>query len=507
MNNVRDQQEGLADFRGQTIKGLGWSGVSQVVRQLLQFAVTVVLARLLVPTDFGALAMIAVFTGFAGIFVDLGLGAALVQKQEATDIHLHTTFWLNLAAGTAISAIVFLAAPAIAALYLEPRLRTITRVIALNFLLSSLCSIPYSQLQKKLEFKNLAKVEIASFLGAGVVAIVLAWRGLGVWSLVAQTLLATLISAGLLWRLCHFRPALRFSRKAFRELFSFSSHYLGFNALAYWIRNFDNLLVGKYIGAAALGIYSRAYNLMLYPVNQLSGVISRVMFPALSQIQHDIPRVRSLYLKATRAIALVSFPLMVGLLCLAEPFVLNVFGSKWEGVIPVLEIFSLLGLVQSIGTTVGWIYTSQGRTDIMFKWSLFAGTIYVTSFIIGLRAGIVGIATAYAFSNYVLLWYPSWTIAGRLIQLNFADMVRNLAGPFLCSMAMGGAVWLLSTLLPFPTKGWLYLLTLVISGMAIYFALIRLFNLRAYRDVLEIIQDQIKSRAARNVRQGGILES
>ena len=199
-----------------------------------------------------------------------------------------------------------------------------------------------------------------------------------------------------------------------------------------------------------------------------------------------------MYLKTTRSISLVSFPLMIGLLAVAEPFVMNVFGPNWAEVIPILQIFSMMGLVQSIGTTVGWIYTSQGRTDIMFRWTLFAGTVYVIAFLIGMHWGIVGIATAYVLSGYTLLWYPSWTIAGRLIDLRFLDMAKNLAGTFFCSAAMGGTVWGIARILPFPVKGWMYLLTLIASGAGIYFVLIRLFRIRAYQELLEIFHERVR---------------
>lgn len=478
------------DIRARTLSGVVWSGVAQVTRQLLHFIISVVLARLLTPQDFGLMSMVIVFTGFTSLFSDLGLGAALIQKSDIEDRHLSTVFWINIGTGVLLTVILIAAASLIASFYNKPPLRLLTMVLAFNFTIGSFKVVHDALLQKEMDFRRLAKIEITGIAVSGFAAICAALMGFGVWSMVIQSLVFTLISATMIWMLSSWRPALRFDCEALKELLGFSSNLLGFNVFNYWVRNLDNVLIGKYIGSFALGIYTRAYNIMLLPVYQVSNVMSRVMFPALSAIKDEVRRAKQIYLRSTRSIALVTFPLMVGLFVVADSFIYTVYGGKWEEVISVLRIICPAGMINSVGTTVGWIYTSQGRTDIMFKWSLFTAVVRGISFVTGLQWGVTGVAWAYVLSGCVVLWYPAWTIPGRLIGLRFGEMLTNLSGPFYCSVMMGIAVWVLGFMPPLDWPYWGYLLLQVCSGTLIYFILLHVFNIKAYREIKELIREQ-----------------
>jgi len=480
----------MDNLRARTLSGLGWSGAAQVARQVLQFFIGVILARLLSPQEFGLIGMIIVFISFANLFSDLGLGAALIQKLDLEQRHLSSVFWVNIAAGIILTGIVVAAAPLIVTFYNEPALRVLTVVIALNFFIGSFNVVQNALLRKNMDFQRLARIEIAASFFAGVLAISMALLGLGVWSLVAQSLMFTAVSVLMMWQMSAWRPTLSLDIEALKELLGFSSNLLGFNLFNYWVRNFDNILIGKFIGSSALGIYARAYSLMLLPVSQISGVVSRVMFPALSIIQDDIERVKQIYLRSTRTIAFVTFPMMIGLLVVAKPFILSVYGDKWREVIPILQIFCLTGMGQSVGTTIGWIYTSQGRTDIMLKWGIFSGIVYIISFVIGLRWGVIGVAAAYVLSGYILLWYPAWTIPGRLINLRFSEMIKNLSGSFYCAVAMGVFVWTLGLFLPVSWPQWVYLAIQVPFGIMLYIAMMHIFKVRVYIETYELIRER-----------------
>jgi O-antigen/teichoic acid export membrane protein len=479
-------------LRTRTFTGLVWSGGAQIARQTIQLVMSIILARLLEPHDFGLIGMVVVVTGFGHLFTDLGLGAALIQRQQLTQAHLSTVFWLNLIMGGGLTVLIISIAPIIAMLYQEPALIPLTRVLALNFLIGAFRVVQYSLLQKDIDFQKLSCIEITASLLSGGMAISAALLQAGVWSLVLQSLLFTTLVSLMLWWSSSWHPSFVFHLTAMKDLIGFSSNLLGFSVFNYWIRNLDDLLIGRYLGSAALGIYTRSYSLMLLPLSQVSAIVTRVMFPALSSIQHDTPRVRHLYLRATRSIALVTFPLMIGLLVVARPFIFCVYGSQWQAVIPVLQIFCITGMGQAIGTTVGWIYTSQGRTDIMLKWGIFSGSIYVVSFLVGLRWGVLGVATSYTLFGYVILWYPGWTIPGRLIQLHFRDMVKNISGVFAVASMMGAVVWLVGILLPQNWHHCQYLLVQIPLGFFLYAGLAHVFQLKAYQETRLLIQEHIK---------------
>lgn len=483
----------MDNLRERVLSGLGWSGAAQVGQQVLHFGVSVVLARTLSPREFGLMGMIVVFTGFAGLFRELGFGSAIIQKQDLQPRHLDSVFWVNVASGVALTAAFVAASGWIAAFYGEPLLGPLTRVVALNFLLGSLAIVQRKMLAKSMDFRRLFIVETLAIALSGLVAIIAALSGLGVWSLVAQSLALTVVSVAMLWLFSAWRPAFRMDIGAIRDLFAYSANLLGFNVLNYWTRNLDNVLIGRFIGSAPLGIYARAYGLMLLPIAQVTSVLTGVMFPAMSVIQHDIEKVKRVYLQATRSIALVTFPLVIGLMVVADSFIHVIYGQRWSQAVPILRILCLIGVIHSVGTTVGWIYNSQGRTDIQLRWGVYVFLAKAVAFIIGLRWGIIGVAAAYTLSSY-LLWYPTWTIAGRLIHLRFGEMLRNLAQPFLCASAMAAAVLALRLLLPPSLPRWIELSAQVALGVLAYAALCHLLHVRAYREILELILGRIGSR-------------
>ena len=476
-----------------TLTGIGWSSISQMIRQVLAFLITVILARLLSPREFGLLAMVIVFTGFIEIFTDMGLGAAIIQKPDLEPRHLNAVFWANTGVGALLTLLVAAAAPLIALFFHMPVLRAMTMVLALNFLAGSFRVVQESVLLRQMEFRRLAIVDNVSVLVAGCGAIGLALAGMGVWSLVGQSLLFTLTSAAVLWSLSKWRPAPGIDWKALRELLPYSSGLLGFNGVNYWIRNIDNILIGRFIGSAALGIYGRAYALMLYPINQIAAALGKVMFPALSAIQQDRNEVKDLYLKITGIISLITFPPMIGLLVVARPFVLILFGDKWAEVIPVFRILCVTGLIQSVGTTVGWIYTSQGSTGLMFRWAIGAGLIFGAGMVVGLHWGIEGVAWAYTICN-VLLLYPAWAIPGRLIGLTFSEMVKNVSGTFSCSLFMGAAVYASAALMPAGWHDGLVLPVQALCGVVVYAGLVHLLKLHPYRNAREMFKESLSLR-------------
>jgi O-antigen/teichoic acid export membrane protein len=434
--------------------------------------------------------MIVVFTGFADLLSDLGLSSALIQKTEVQQSHLSSVFWATVFLGLLFTVTLVGVSPFIADFYNQPSLRLLTAVIALSFFIGSFGLVHRVVLQRNMNFRLLAYVEITAAATAGVVALATALRGAGVWSLVIQSLMSTGLSAVLLWWASPWRPSMAFDANVLRQLYGFSLNFLGFNVFNYWVRNLDSLLIGRFVDSISLGFYNRAYSLMLLPVSQFSGPLSSVLFPALSMVQGDRERVKRIWLRCARVIGLLTFPVMMELLALAEPFILTLFGHQWRGVVPIFQVLCLSGMLQGVGSTVGLIYTSQGRTDLLFKWGIFAAFGYITAFVIGLQWGALGVASAYVTVGYLVLWYPGWTIAGRLIGLSFGEMVRNLIGPFLVATAMGAVIILAGLALPAYWPPWVRLAVQAPLGLLGYAALAHICRLRAYVELREIVAEQ-----------------
>jgi O-antigen/teichoic acid export membrane protein len=473
-------------LKKQTSQGIKWASISQVSRQVMGLLTTVVLAHFLLPSDFGLVGMATVATGFLGIFSDLGTSSAVIQRKKISDSLLNSLFWINVAFGLMAMVIILIVAPLVASFYHEPRVTIVLRVLSLNFLISSISNIQKAILERNLAFNTSAKIEVSVILAGAVVGISAAIKGWGVWSLVAQSLTVTIVSTILLWLISQWKPKLIFSLEEVQEVSKYSLNLTGFSILNYFIRNTDYILIGRFLGTQNLGYYTLAYRLMLYPLQNISGVIGRVMFPVFSKFQDDNEKFGLAYLKANSSIALISFPLMLGLFALAEPFILTFFGMQWQPVILLLQILAPVGMSQSIMTTAGIIYQVKGRTDWMFRWGIGTGIFIILAFLIGLHWGIVGIATAYAIASFSLT-YPCFAIPFSLIQLSMQKLGMALWPPFAASLFMLGILLGLKVLLPANLLSVWVLGILVPIGCIVYLLASWLINREQLQQLLDLV--------------------
>jgi O-antigen/teichoic acid export membrane protein len=426
----------------QAVTGVLWAAVSQASRVVIQFATLAILSRLLPPIDFGIVAMAGVVTTFATLIRDMGTASAVIQRKELSDGLLDTVFWFNVCIGLLIAASIALLALPIARTFQEPRLVGVLLVLALSFPISSTAAVHQALLERGLVFQTLARIEITSSLFALGVAIIAGLSGLGVYSLVLNAMAAVVLSTLQLWGASRWRPARRWSHEQFRALWGFSGNLASFQILNYFARNADTILVGRFLGAADLAWYNTGYKIMLFPLTSLSAVVSRVLFPVLSRRQSDPVAFGSLYLNATTGIALVTAPLMAGIWALRTPFVALLLGDRWLSVADVLAWLAPVGLVQSVGTTVGLIYMGTGKTNIMMRWGTFSSLITVAAICIGLRWGYLGVARCYAIASLALA-YPSFVVGLRLIDLKFTDLVKSVGLPVLVALAMAAFIAML----------------------------------------------------------------
>jgi len=474
-------------LRISAISGVKWSSISHIGCRSLSLLTTVILARLLVPADFGLVGMAAVVIGFIEMFKDLGTAAAVIQRKTTSQALLASMFWLNAGFGLAAMLAIYLASPLAGTFYREPQVIPIMQALSLSFLLSGLSNLQKSLLERNLEFDKLARIEIGTTLFATLVGITAALLGHGAWSLVYQMLAGNFIGTLLLWSACRWRPTRQFDWQEIRSVMGFSLNLTGASIFNYFARNADKFLIGRFLGSQDLGYYDLAYRLMQLPLQGISAVIGRVMFPLYARMQDDAGQFGRAYLKVASAIALISFPLMLGLTALAGPFVRAVFGAAWMPVIPLLLILAPLGAVQSIATTVGSIYTAKGRTDWALWWNIGAGLLIVLSFALGLPWGILGVTASYAIM-FLLLTYPAFAIPFRLIGLEVRDLGGVLWRPATCSLVMytvvaGTALWL-----PRDVPGWLTLLLLVPLGAVVYFACSWAINRALLLEVISILR-------------------
>lgn len=417
------------------ISNARWVSLSQAARILSQLVGVTVLAHLLPPRAYGLMAMATVVTNFAYLFRDLGSGAAVIQAPKVSPELASTLHWTNLAFGTAIAVVVAAMSPVAAAIFHEPELQDVLCLLALIFPLSSLGVVRQALLERESRFALVAAVEIAAALGGLVTALLMAWLGAGVYSLVGQILVAALATTGVLAWIAGFRPLAHWNWREFKSIAGFSGHLSLFNIVLYLSRNADSMVIGRLLGSAALGVYSVAYRIMLFPVQNMSYVASRALYPVMSRQQDDPQAMAALYLKTVGFIAFLTAPLMAGLVALREPFVATVFGERWHEAVDVLVWLAPVGFLQSVVSTTGTVFMARGRTDLMLYLGLLATVLQVGAFVVGAHWGIEGVA-ACSFVANVINAVPALYYSGRLINVHFSDLMRCLSLPIAGALAM-----------------------------------------------------------------------
>jgi O-antigen/teichoic acid export membrane protein len=416
-----------AATRGAAVTLVGqWGGF------VFQLVSTIVLARLLSPSDYGLVGMVGAITGFAYLIQGMGLSTATVQRKEITHEQISTLFWLNTGLGLLVAAVVAALAPVIAGFYGRPELTLITVALAGAFLMGGMSVQHQALLNRRMQFVWLSAIELASVVAGIAIAVVVAWRGGGYWALVAMNLTSAGVRLVMVWTACRWRPGRPVRASGVGSMVRFGANLSLFAILNYFSRNLDNVLIGKYWGAAQLGVYTKAYSLLLLPIQQINTPISRVAIPTLSYLQDDPDRYRRYYQTAINAISYLAMPLIVLMAVLSDEVVLLLLGEKWVAAAPIFRVLAFAGIAQTVAHTNGWIYTSTGHTGRQALWALFSRPLIVVSFAVGLPWGPYGVAVAYTVASYILL-VPGFALAVRETPLKLSDVGRAAWRPTLLS--------------------------------------------------------------------------
>jgi O-antigen/teichoic acid export membrane protein len=475
-----------SDLKGRSIRGGAYTMTSQAVRFILQFGSTVILARLLTPQDYGLVAMVTAITGFAGMFKDMGLTMATVQREEINHAQVSTLFWINVAFSLAIALLVALVAPIISRFYGEPRLVPITLALAGTFVLSGLMVQHMAILNRQMRFSILAAIDIISLVASIVTGIVMALNKAGYWALIGSTIAFAATGMVLAWVLCGWRPGLPVRGVGVRSLVVFGGNLTVFNMLNYFARNLDNILIGRYWGAVPLALYSRAYDLLMLPLQQVNGPVSSVAIPALSRLQNQPEKYERFYLKTVKVIAYVTMPLVGIMAVLSKEIIPLLLGQQWVGVSPIFMVLAIAALFQSVGNTTGWVYISLNRTKRMVAWGFIGAPLTCLSFVIGLKWGPIGVA-----ASYTILWYSLFYILFAFCYRTTPIALKNfyfmLLRPAAFNISIIAVMIATRFLLRDLAPGW------IISGCLAVWALASLGAVLLCRPVREDLSDIVET--------------
>ena len=440
---MADPPEG---FRRAVLRGLAWKSTSRVLFEVTKLTVAVVLARLLTPEQYGLAGMVLVLAAFEPVLSGVALASVLVQRREVSEDLRCTVFWATVATGACSTVVGVALSGLVADFYGDAEVQGLFAAMSCCFVISALGMAQSHLLVREMDFRALELRAMAGVVVGAVLGIGAAAMGYGPWALVIQQLATYTTSTVLLWRFSPWRPRLRFSRTALRDVRGFGGHVSGTLLLNQLTQNTDNVLIGRYLGASALGAYALAYNIILVPFSRLSAPLHEVLYPVFSRLQDDRARLAALWLRVVRMVATLAVPAMLALVILAADVIDTVFGARWQDAVPVVRILAFVGMLLVLQGLNAVVLQAVGETRRLLHYSMAAFVAGLGAFILGLQWGITGVAACFAVVSTVM--QPLYmALTARSVGASARDCVRALSGVVQASALMAAAVLVVHQLL------------------------------------------------------------
>ena len=452
--------------RKQLAHGVLWNFIEKILMEGAQFVIGIILARLLLPSDFGLIGMLAVFVAISNVFIDGGFAKALIQKKECSDIDFSTAFVSNIVVSLIIYVILFVSAPWIAVFYHEPILTDLTRVLALNFVLGSFNIVQRARLMSKVDFKSLAKIKVSSVVVGGFVGVGMAYNGFGVWSLVGQTISATLLQIVVFPFFSKWKPSLRFSKESFRNLFGFGSKLMVTGVYSVIINNISTICIGRAYRSSQLGFYTRASQfsqLISFTVNDVLGTVT---FPVLSHLQDDKDHMVSVYRKVLYLTAMIIFPIMILCTLLAKPIILILLTEKWLPCVVLMQWLFLARMFIPLSSVNMNILNAVGRSDLFMKLDFSKAPLIILMLFITIPINVEAICIG-SFVNSFICFFINAYLPGRMFGYGAWKQIKDWRYILLSLLIMTTFVY---TFIYFIENAWLQLFVGGSIGIIIYIA-------------------------------------
>lgn len=470
-------------LKKKTVKGVAWTSLDRVTSIGLGFVMGIILARLLSPSDYGLLAMIEVFNAVAFAFLNCGFANALVRKPNLTENDNTTAFYFNIVSGVVLFGILWFIAPWVSRFYDKPILSPLLRAEGSLLIIVAFSIVQNTQLTRALNFKAKMIIRVTSNVIAGVIGIISAYIGLGVWALVVMHIAEQAFSLMLLWFISPWRPHGRWSKVSFSYLWGYGSKLLASGLLDTVYKNIYPIIIGKFYSAADLGQYTRAKQYAYMPAGTLTGVLQQVTFPVLSQIQDDIARLGESYRRMLRFTVFIVFPIMMGMAALAHPLVITLVTGKWAQCVPYLQVICFASMWYPVHAINLNLLQVKGRSDLFLRLEIIKKIIITVAIFICVPFGIMGICIGAICTSIICLGINTY-YTGILIHVGFVRQMMDMLPTLLNALAMGAVVYLVT--MPLSTE-WLKLVVGIPVGIVFYLAVAKIFRLPELQEALDIL--------------------
>lgn len=476
----------MSSIKEDTIKSVKWTALEKVSVQGIQFFLGLIMARLLTPEDYGTVGMLAIFIAISSTFIDSGFSNALIRKIDRTEADYCTVFYFNIVIAIVCYAILFLAAPWVADFFHIPLLCAILRVQSISLVLNSLMAVQVARLTIDLDFKALAKRNVFASIVSGVIGVLLAYIGWGVWALVAQALVGTIISLVFIWIYSKWIPRQRFSRESFRYLWGYGSKLMASGLLHTIYMNLTTLIIGRYFSSKALGVYSRGTQLASYPVNITNDVLGKVTFPIMAKIQNDEEHLISVYRKYICITSMIIFFGCILIAAIAKPLVLFLLTAKWAECIIYLQIFCFAIMFDHICRINLNLLEVKGRSDLFLRLEIIKKTISIAILFASIPFGVIGICVSKVIYTQIAVFINTY-YTGKLFNLGYVAQIKDFSGFLLKSIIACAPAYMITYL---EINNVLTLLLGCFSSVGIYWLLLRK---NAYMiEILNMVKNKIR---------------
>ncbi len=473
-------EQGLKD---KTVKGVGWSAIDNVAQYAVSFVVSIVLARLLSPEDYGLLGIIAIFTAVCTALINGGFTTALIRKKDVTDDDYNTAFIVNIGMSLLLYAIIFFCAPFIARFFDRTELVSLTRVSSLGMIIGALALVQQTRLTKRIDFKTQTKITLIASITSGVVGIVMAATGFGVWALVAQSLSSQLLRTILLWFFNKWVPRLHFSGRSFKELFGFGWKMMVSGVLDTVWKELYQVVVGKFYSPATLGQYTRAKQFSSLFSSNLTTVVQRVTYPVLSDIQDDKTRMISAYRRIIKTTMFITAICMFFLGAISEPLLYCLIGPKWHEAstyLPLICISASLYPLHAINLNMLQV---QGRSDLFLGLEIIKKIIGLGPLFIGAFVGIMPMLCVNLVTGVICYFLNSY-FPGKLLGYSSWMQIKDVAPSYGIAALVALSVWFFRYL---PISNWFILPIQIVVGVTVFFTLCKTTKIGEYEEVKTMV--------------------
>ena len=475
-------------LKDKTVKGVGWSAIDNVVQYAVSFVVSIVLARLLSPEDYGLLGIIAIFTAVCTALINGGFGSALIRKKDATDDDYNTVFIVNLGMSLLMYAVIFLCAPLIARFFGREELVLLTRVSSIGMIIGALAMVQQTRLTKRIDFKTQTKITMIASTTSGVIGIVMAATGFGVWALVAQSLSSHLLRTILLWLFNKWVPQFRFSGNSFRELFGFGWKLMVSGVLDTVWKELYQVVVGKFYSPATLGQYTRAKQFSSLFSSNLTIVIQRVTYPVLSDIQDDKTRMIAAYRRIIKTTMFVTAVCMFFLGAISEPLLYCLIGPKWHEAATFLPLICISGSLYPLHAINLNMLQVQGRSDLFLGLEIIKKIIALGPLFVGAFVGIMPMLYTNLVIGIIAYFLNSY-YSGRFLGYTSWMQLKDVAPAYGIAFLIAISIWFFRYL---PISNWFILPIQLIVGIAVFFLLCNVTKIEEYKEVKNMAQPFIQ---------------